>query len=89
MFTDAFSGRSARAMRSRFAEDMGRTREPLPDFRQMFALSEPIRQAASDEEASFLLYGQSAALNREMPAADLVAVLCEETNERLSRLAAR
>lgn len=87
MFTDAFSGRSARAMRSRFAEEMARHGEPLPDFLHMRALSEPIRQAAGDDEASFLLYGQSAVLNREMPAADLVARLCEEARSRFSGLA--
>jgi nitronate monooxygenase len=79
--TDAFSGRSARAMRSRFAEEMATSREPLPAFRQMYALSGPIEAAATDAEASFHLYGQAAALNRELPAAELFRRLIAETEE--------
>jgi len=63
MVTDAFSGSSARTFRSRFAEEMERTRDPLPAFRQMYALSDPILQAVGDDEACFDLYGQAAALN--------------------------
>lgn len=86
MVTDAFSGRACRARRSRFAEDMERHRQPIPAFRQMYALSDPITAAADDDEASFHLYGQAAPLNRELPAAELVALLVEETRESFARL---
>jgi nitronate monooxygenase len=86
MVTDAVSGRSARAARSRYAEEMALSREPLPAFPQMYALSEPILAAAGDGEASFHLYGQAGSLNRELPAADLVALLVEESRAALSRL---
>lgn len=79
IMTDAFSGRAARARRSQFALEMARTREPIPDFRHMYTLSQPICDAANDDEASFHLYGQAAALNREIPAAELVARLADET----------
>ncbi|MBY8974939.1 nitronate monooxygenase [Rhodobacteraceae bacterium NNCM2] len=85
--TDAFSGRSARAMRSSFAEEMERVREPLAAFPQMYALSGPIRQAAADEEASFLLYGQAAALAEEMAAGALIDRLAREAQAVLARLA--
>lgn len=86
MVTDAFSGRSARAMRSRYAEEMDNPREPLPAFRHMYALSDPIEAAASDSEASFHLYGQGAGLNRELPAAELFARLIAETQEVFGKL---
>ncbi|HSO48355.1 MAG TPA: nitronate monooxygenase, partial [Rhizobiaceae bacterium] len=86
MMTDAISGRAARARRSRFAQEMERTREPIPDFRHMYTLSQPICDAADDDEASFHLYGQAAALNREIPAADLVSRLVEETFAVFARL---
>jgi nitronate monooxygenase len=86
MLTDAFSGRAARARRSRYAQEMERTREPMPDFVQMYTLSQPICDAADDDEASFHLYGQAAALNREAPAAELVATLVEEAFSVFARL---
>ncbi len=86
MMTDAFSGRAARARRSRFAQEMERTREPIPDFRHMYALSQPICDASDDDEASFHLYGQAAALNREIPAAELIATLADEAFAVFARL---
>jgi nitronate monooxygenase len=87
IMTDAVSGRAARAMRSRFTEEMERERTPLPAFGQMYALSRPIVDAADDREASFDLYGQAAALNRDRPAADLVADLVDEAYRVFRRLA--
>jgi nitronate monooxygenase len=78
MVTDAFSGRSARAMRSRYAEDMEKAREALPAFRQMYALSDPLVAAATEDEVSFHLYGQGAGLSRELPAPDLIRALTSE-----------
>ena len=89
MVTDAFSGRSARAMRSRYAEEMEITRQPLPAFPKMYALSGPIRNAADDSEASFFLYGQAAALSKELPAGDLLDQLVKETEEAMMRLSSR
>ena len=88
MVTDAFSGRACRTRRSRFAVEMERNREPLPAYRQMYALSNPIIEAADDEAASFHLYGQAAPLNRELPAAELLAVLVAETQAIFARLGA-
>lgn len=86
MVTDAFSGRSARAMRSRFAEEMEKTREPLPAFRQMYGLSVPLIEAAPDRDASFHLYGQAAGLNRDLPAAELFRRLVDEAAEVFRRV---
>ena len=87
MMTDAYSGRAARAMRSRFAEEFPSNGNDLPDFGHMYALSNPLRQAGDDQEASFYLFGQSAALNKELPAADLLAKLVEETQNVMKKFA--
>ncbi len=89
MVTDAFSGRSARAMRSRYAEEMESRRQALPPFPKMYALSSPIRNAADDSEASFFLYGQAASLSKEVPAGDLVDQLVQEAQEVMMRLSSR
>ena len=86
MVTNAFSGRPARALRSRFAEEMAKSAEPLPGFLQMYTLSGPIEDAAADSEASFHLYGQAASLNREMPAANLMRQLIDETAAVFAKL---
>ena len=60
MVTDAFSGRSARAVRSRYALEMAENRERLPDYPLMYALSTPLLEAskAKDlDDVSFHLYG--------------------------------
>lgn len=84
--TDSVSGRSARAMKSRYAEDMESTRSALPGFRQMSALSGPILDAADIDEASFLLFGQAAALVQEIDASALVQRLAEDARTVFSRL---
>lgn len=76
--TDAVSGRCARTARSRYAEEMERNRGPLPSFLQLYALSGPILDAAADDDASFHLYGQTAALTKEVGAGELVDLLVEE-----------
>ena len=78
MVTDAFSGLSARAMRSRYADAMEASRESLPAFLQMYALSDPLVAAGPEDEVSFHLYGQAASLNRELPAPDLMQALARE-----------
>ena len=39
-----------------------------------------------DDEASFLLYGQAAALSKEVPAGELVDVLVRDSREVLRQL---
>jgi nitronate monooxygenase len=85
--TDAISGRSARAVRSRYALEMEQSRERLPAYPSMYAFSDPIIKAAADSEASFHLYGQSAALTQEMPADQLMERLVSESAAVFARLA--
>ena len=79
--TDAYSGRVARAKRNRYTNEMAILRQRLPDFPLMYELSSPLVDAARDEggeDLDFHLYGQSASLNREMPASELVRTLVAE-----------
>ena len=83
-FTRAFSGRPARARSNRYIEGMARQREPLPAFPRMYGFSEPLRSKAAADgspDFEFLLYGQAAALNRALPAAELVQTLIREAQE--------
>ncbi|HKY96189.1 MAG TPA: nitronate monooxygenase, partial [Kiloniellales bacterium] len=83
----AFSGRPARTKRNRYVAAMaGETN--LPEFPTMYAYSGPLIESsekAGDEDFLFLLYGQAAALGRALPAAELMAVLTEETKALLQR----
>jgi nitronate monooxygenase len=73
----ADSGRPARGKNTRYMEAMAEHREALPDFPLMYGYSAPLR-ATGDADFDVMLYGQGAALNRELPAADLVATLVDE-----------
>jgi nitronate monooxygenase len=80
--TRAFSGRPARARKNDYIESMAAHRLPLPDFPTMYALSNPLRESSNDSmDFRFLLYGQAAALNREMPAAKLMQTLVQEAQD--------
>ena len=86
--TRAFSGRPARARNNRYIEAMAENRTPVLDFPSMYSFSGPLREKSADNEEldfQFLLYGQAATLNRELPAADLVETLVRETQEILNK----
>ena len=76
----------ARAMNNRYIETMAEHRTPLPDFPTMYGFSAPLMQASANSgntDFQILLYGQAAALNRELPAAELMARLTEEAQSIL------
>ena len=65
---------------------MAENRAPLPDFPTMYGFSDPLMQVSADTgnpDFQFVLYGQAAALNRELPAGDLMARLIVEAQEAL------
>lgn len=85
--TPAFSGRPARAKTNAYIEKMAAQRQPLPDFPTMYGFSDPLSKAAAakgSDDYQFVLYGQAAPLNRELPAADLVGQLVEEAQSILN-----
>ncbi len=83
--TDAYSGRSARAYRSRFARDMMPFAGQFAGYGQMYDFTDRICDAGAEDVASFHLYGQAAGLGRALPAAELVAELSEGALRLLGR----
>ncbi len=82
IITDAVSGRPARFIRNRLVDALTEPPlEPLP-FPAQYGLTIPL-EATGDRDLMGLASGQSAALTREMPAADLVQTLARETSQRL------
>ncbi len=87
LMTDAFSGRAARAVRNRYALEMREQREPLLAFPLLYNLTDPLGEAVEGgQDFGFHLYGQSAALCRELPAAELMNQLVEETTREIAKL---
>jgi nitronate monooxygenase len=88
--TRAYSGRQARLVRTRLVdaiEDAGV--EPLPFPLQAMLVAE-LRAAALEagrQDLLFVLAGQGSAAIRELPAAELVATLVDETEDAILRLA--
>ena len=89
--TAAYSGRPARAMRTRFITDLeARLPQPL-DFPLQYAHTGPINAAAAqngDAGSMLLLAGQAAALSRPLGAAELVETLVSETRAVMGRMTA-
>jgi nitronate monooxygenase len=88
--TRAFSGRPARARANRFTEAMARHRSPVPDFPRMYGLSGPLEAAAREKGRrgfEFYLWGQAAALNRDVPAGALVELLVREARDSFALMA--
>jgi nitronate monooxygenase len=77
--TSAFSGRPARARNNRYIETLAEHREQFPDFPLMYNFIDPLRKKDTRNlDYQFLLYGQAARLNRDLPASELLATLVEE-----------
>ena len=78
LLTDVMSGRHARSIKTRLVEELSRDGlKPLP-FPAQYCLTLPLEKTG-DWNFMELFAGQSVALTREMPAADLVRILVEET----------
>ncbi|WP_438011670.1 nitronate monooxygenase [Sorangium sp. So ce321] len=84
VLTRVFSGRTARGIINAFVEAMTPHEADVPAYPVQNWLTQPIRRAAAaaDREDYLSLWaGQSAALARPRPAADLVAALVEQTEQ--------
>ncbi|MEM7427782.1 MAG: nitronate monooxygenase [Pseudomonadota bacterium] len=83
--TSVVSGRPARFIKNRLIEHLTVSGvEPLP-FPAQMSVTYPLEEGGRGE-VSGLYSGQSVALTREMPAADLIETLAEETSQRLGEL---
>ena len=82
MVTNIVSGRPARVIKNRLVDELSMSAaEPLP-FPAQYGLVAPL-EASGDQDFMALFSGQSAALSREMSAANLVETLATETGQRL------
>lgn len=86
LVSDSVSGRSARTARSRYSAEMEQTRDVRVPFPGQYMLVKPILDAADDEEASFHLYGQAAALNLELGARELTEKLASDALAVMARM---
>ena len=78
VLTNVMSGRKARSINTRLVQELSRQGlEPLP-FPAQYSLTLPFEETG-DKGFLELFAGQSLALTREMPAAELVHTLVEET----------
>jgi nitronate monooxygenase len=83
--TKAFSGRPARGLRNRMSDDLAGVQ--LPPYPVMNALTRPLRRAAAEAGRSEFLSlwaGHGVPLSRELPAAQLVAALEDETERAIN-----
>ncbi len=90
--TQLFSGRPARGFRNAYMDTFEPFEADAAPFPTQLSLTGPLRKGAGESrvgDVMSLWSGQSASLIREMPAADLTALLVAETNAQLSRLAKR
>jgi nitronate monooxygenase len=89
VLTNVLTGRVARAFNSRLIRDVGPITNAAPDFPTATGALLPLRAKAEPEgsvDFTSLLAGQSAGLNREMGAADLLATLVDETAVQFAKL---
>lgn len=87
--TSAFSGRSARALENRYLNEMAGREDNFPDFPILNTLTGPLRKAsaaAGKGDFMSLWSGQSAALSKALPAAELLKTLVAETDAVLAGL---
>lgn len=80
--TDMITGRPARYIRNRLADDLIASGLEPVSFPAQLSLTAPLERAG-DSEFTVLLAGQSAALAKDTNAATLVESLAEETSHRL------
>ena len=79
--TDMITGRPARYIRNRPANDLISSGLEPVSFPAQLSLTAPLEKVG-DKEFTFLLAGQSAALAKDTNAADLIETLAAETSRR-------
>lgn len=79
--TRAFSGHPSRVMNNRYTDAMAQVQNQLPDYPIMSGLSGPLQKTCLEQGGhgfECFIWGQAAAMNRELPAGTLVRQLVEE-----------
>lgn len=86
--TRAVSGRMARALRNRFVKEMRDYEDEALDFPLQYSITAPLQAASGKQGKNDMLAmwaGQAVALNRPMPAGDLLDKLVEEALDVFAR----
>ena len=87
--TRSISGRMARALRNRYVEEMHPHHHEALAFPLQYSLTGPLQAASAEagsDEMLAMWAGQAVALNRAMPAAELIETLVEETRQAFASL---
>lgn len=87
--TRAISGRMARGLRNRYVREMQAHEDESLDFPMQYSMTVPIAAASmkkGSDEMLAMWAGQAVALNRPMPAAELVEKLVEEARDVFAAL---
>jgi len=83
------SGRPARLVRNRLYNELADLEHDAPPFPVHYSLVAPLRTAGGSQDTpdfQAMYAGQAMAMNRAMPAADLIETLVAETRDVLSKL---
>lgn len=87
--TRAVSGRAARALRNRYVEEMRPHEEEALAFPLQYSMTAPLQAASLQQGKDDMLAmwaGQAVAMNRAMPAGELLETLVRETRDILAAL---
>lgn len=87
--TRLFSGRPARAIRNRYMEEMADFEDQAAAFPIQYGLTTPLRETSAAQgsgDFQSMWAGQAMALNRALPAAELVERLAEEAQAAMKGL---
>lgn len=85
--TTAFSGNPARGLTNRYIEEMAPHQNELPDFPLMNTLGGLLRKhgaATANRDFIALWSGQSASMNKVLPAAELLQLLIDDAQRHLN-----
>ncbi len=85
--TRALSGRPARGIDNALFAALGELTVQIPDYPLAYDATKALVAAAGESDFSVMLAGTALASGRELPAADLVAVLAEETAVAVRQMA--
>ena len=86
--TMGISGRPARTARTRYVEDHSAERFETLDYPLMYNFTEPLIESSQqngDKNHLFLPFGQASALSKELPAAQLIQHLVDESYSILDK----
>ncbi len=87
--TNLFSGKPARGLVNRYMDTYRDAEDLVAPYPAQLSIYRPLAQHSSDDEIADVLplwSGQSASLAREMPAAELVGTLVQETEDVLGKV---